>query len=618
MVESIEFPKVRVYQEFTSAGLARVKPLMLSCSVAEAYQIETKAFAGQYLGGSTVYGYPNLVAGAVVDALETSVFVTDSVLEEFEVTDDAGVTITANSVTIDAAFTAQKKISDNRQIDTSTSVVFVDENANYFTDGVKAGDVLNLITVIGELEIPGSVVSTISDDFIVVRVENSTTLTLDHAPATAENNVEYKISRVSQGNMRVNLSFTAKRTDTGYFEFSNTQEIENGVGKITPANPLAQACALQLDHTDGLVAGYLIAEDTTAEHRLAAEALETTDVYAIAVYSKVGAAHSLWKEHARRMSDPEEGRERIVIINPEIRDYDEYQAVSITGQTEAASYVFTDAGALFITNGVPVGAILKFTVAQLYGGDAVTTMAIKEILSETTVKTVVAADATITDISYEVRSNTYVKEEKARNLYDLGKSYSFRRVIMSVPDKAQISDTVVDGGVYGAVLSGAISGNTPGQPFTEYPFGGIDRVIGSTDTFNESLLQIIAGGGGMIFYQRETGAPVQIKRQVTTDTSTLENMELSITVALDYGAKYFRAIFKNTLGRYNITDSFIRDKAYPLANGVIAYLKEKQIWGPGTSIVNITQNESSPDNLDVRVSVEVFYPNNFINIYLVV
>jgi hypothetical protein len=81
-----------------------------------------------------------------------------------------------------------------------------------------------------------------------------------------------------------------------------------------------------------------------------------------------------------------------------------HQALSATGSVLLSSDVFTDANALFQTNKVPVGVKLKFTAPVDLGGNSVSEITIAEILTETTVRMVATADATVGAIGYTVES----------------------------------------------------------------------------------------------------------------------------------------------------------------------------------------------------------------------
>jgi hypothetical protein len=88
-------------------------------------------------------------------------------------------------------------------------------------------------------------------------------------------------------------------------------------------------------------------------------------------------------------------------------NYLTYQATSSTGSTTAASDVYEDLNAQFITNSVPEGAVLKFATPQSYNSESVSEIAIDEILSETQVKTILPADNTASGVTYEVISSGY-------------------------------------------------------------------------------------------------------------------------------------------------------------------------------------------------------------------
>jgi hypothetical protein len=315
-------------------------------------------------------------------------------------------------------------------------------------------------------------------------------------------------------------------------------------------------------------------------------------------------------------------RERIVLVTQEILDKIVYQEEETTGSTSIGSDVFTDANAQFLTNGVPIGAILKFTTPQGFGGQPVTEIVIKAILSETTVEVVATADATVPAITYTVETRPFTKLQQALNVQALSKGFKERRVVNSVPDIAEVldEDTEIDipGYFVNCCTSGLISGSNPAQGFTNFPLAGITGLKKSNFYFNETQLGVMAAGGTYIYIQETVQSPIISRHQLTTDVQSIERRELSITKAVDFTAKYLRNRIRGLIGINNITDNFLNNILRPQVNGIIEDLVEDRIVGRGTRITRLVQDENQPDTVKVDIQMDVLFPANYIDFTLII
>lgn len=622
MVETLEKPDVRVFQEFGPESPTLIRPTLEAAIVGESFQIETKKLAGQYFGAIVSFAYPGIRLGAAVDTSKTKAFLQQGT-DEFDITAAAGVVISPSSVDLPASLIPEKTVSGQRQVSTVAGSSFIDLNADFVADGVKVGDLLRFVVSAPELIQGDSSVSTQTGDFLVLNVVSDTELEVDPV-LVDEAKIEYNIDRKGTSTGDVLISYTAQRTDgVGIlFEHQTTTQIENDLGAIVPENPLAYAVFLAGLHTDGVVASTMVAADSVTEHAKASEFLESKEVYGIVPLTQNPAIHQIWQQHVDQQSRPEGKKERIVLINNEIKDKEIYQTQSTTGETTATSDLFDDPNAKFLTNAVPVGARLKFAVAQTFGGTPVTEIAIKSVISETQVEVIATADATVAAIDYTVESPDFTKLQKAVNLQGIGKGFQNRRVVMVVPDIAEVSVDSTEQDVAGyflaAAVAGLISGSSPSQGFTNFPFAGFLGLKNSNFFFNETELGAIAAGGGFIFIQETLGAPLTVRHQLTTDVTSIQRRELSIVKAVDFVSKFLRNRIRNLIGIHNITPNFLDNILTPQVNGIIQDMVEDRIIGRGTKITRLVQDELQPDTVKVDITLEVLFPANFVDFTLLI
>lgn len=625
-LEILERPDVRVFQEFGPESPTVIRPLLEGCIVGQCFQIEEKALAGAYFGALASYLYPNKKVGAIVQLSEVEVFLQQG-SDEYDVTSQlvlAGGTITATDVDFPAAFAPQKDIVAQRQVSPVAGTVLEDPNTDFITLGVKPGDILQFVTVALDLIKPDSVVSAQAGNYTVLNVlsENS----IEVSPVLIdETKVEYKIIRQGTQSGDVLISYRALRVDLvgQLIEMQNSDEREQLLGPADALkNPLSFGVMLAQLHTDGIVAAVAIEADTLAEFTEAAEFLESKEVYGIVPLTFRQDVHQMFQKHVVSMSAPSAKRERCVFVTQEILDKVVYQAQSLTGSTLIGSDTFTDAGALFLTNGVPIGAILKFAVPQGFGGSPVTEIVIKAILSETTVQVVATADATVAAIDYTVETRPFTKLQQALNIQALSKSIKERRVINSVPDIAEIladsSEIDIPGYFVNCCTTGLISGSNPAQGFTNFPLAGITGLKHSNFYFSETQLGVIAAGGTYIYMQETVQTPIISRHQLTTDVQSIERRELSIMKAVDYMAKYLRSRIRALIGINNITDNFLNNILRPQVNSIIEDVVEDRIMGRGTRITRVVQDETQPDTVKVDITLDVLFPANYIDFTLII
>jgi hypothetical protein len=624
VLEVLERPDVKVFQEFGPEAPSLIRPLLEAAIVGEAFQIVEKGEAGEYFGGAETFQYPGKITGAVVQVAEVEVFLQQGT-DEFDITAAAGVVIDATDVDLPATLIPEKDIVAQKQVaGTLAGALFVDEEADFVSDGVRPGDILNFILLAPSLIEPDSVISAQSGDFTVLNVNSPTELEITPV-LIAETKVEYKVIRKGTSSGDVKITYRALRVDLGgqLTEVQDNNDREAQLGPADPLlNPLSYGVFIALLHTDAVVSATAISSDTLSDWTTAAEFLESKEIYAIVPLTHRADVHQMFQQHVNQMSEPENKKERIVIVNPEILDKIVYQPLSAAGSVTISSDVFTDLTAQFQQNGVPVGARLKFPTPVSIGGGPVSEVAIAAVLSETTVRMIAAADATVGSISYTVESPDFTLLQKALNIQGIGKAFQDRRVVMVVPDIAVVSSNggEVDAPGYflGAAEAGLISGTSPSQGFTNFPFAGILALKNSNFTFNETQLGVMAAGGGHIFIQETLGGAVTVRHQLTTDVTSVQRRELSIVKTIDFMAKFLRNRIRRLIGINNITDTFLNNILRPQTNGIIEDLVEDRIIGRQTKITRLIQDPVQKDTVLIDITVEVLFPANFINYTLII
>lgn len=213
------------------------------------------------------------------------------------------------------------------------------------------------------------------------------------------------------------------------------------------------------------------------------------------------------------------------------------------------------------------------------------------------------------------------KDKIADTIAAWGSAYRNRRLFMVIPDwVGQSVEGVVskiEGWYLCSAIAGMIAGQPPQQGFTNYPITGFSSVQKLTSKFfTNRQMNRMAAGGTYIVLQDVDGAPLYCRHQLSTDTTTIEKREQSITRCVDYSAKFFRTLLTPYIGIFNITKPFI-DNLSIIIQGAINYLVENGVL-IGATLASISQDTDSPDTLNIEIDEDVPYPCNYIKVRLVI
>lgn len=192
------------------------------------------------------------------------------------------------------------------------------------------------------------------------------------------------------------------------------------------------------------------------------------------------------------------------------------------------------------------------------------------------------------------------------------------RVAVIYPDKA--TRVLSDGNSYilkapfiCAAIAGWKAAQTIDRSYTKAQLFNFDTLVGISMTRTQKNL--LAGKGVMVLEQTAQGAPVIIRHGLTTNMSSLQLREFSITEVGDYVAKYFRAGLSDYIGVYNITSDFIT-RLKGSANALISQLIKLNVLLDGSRISQLAQDPDQPDRIILQLVGDVPYPCNNIAITL--
>jgi hypothetical protein len=393
-------------------------------------------------------------------------------------------------------------------------------------------------------------------------------------------------------------------------------------------------------------------EGTLAAYTQVASFIEAQEVYAISALTHDETVAQMFKAHLELMESPEQKGERILFFNPSVptRGNDAVMASGLNGSTNLTPNTFildvNPASALIaagINPALPIpvsaGLYLQITVGGVVRKYAITgvngvvvTATVTFTGSQNTdgfyTTTPLTEQLTAEAYSLEVRGAPLVlpgstlpdKDAIAAAVQGKGQAYGYRRMFYIFPDKVTASvngvDTLLDAYYAASAIAGMCAHFPPQQGFTNMPMVGFSGVQGSQDTYSNRQLNVMAAGGVYILVQDATGAPIISRMQLSTDTTTIEKRELSITKIVDFTSKFLRAGLRNFIGTFNITQPFL-DTVSTVIHGMLKFLEENGVLISG-DLNNIIQSTDQPDTVLVDVLLDVPFPCNYIRLTLII
>lgn len=451
--------------------------------------------------------------------------------------------------------------------------------------------------------------------------------------------------------LRLDVTPAKRASDFNLVRVGRLTALEDELAPIDTQNPLALGMYFAMLNAPGLeVTGCGVDEVNDAAPTGTADAyarsfefLESKEIYSVVPMTHSPDVGSIAATHANIMSEPANGLERIVLLNPMRPSRKSATLVASGARANVAgggvNIVETglaNLGALLAAAGKPGPAYgIEDNLYIMFEGDSK-----HYLIASASGGTLTIEDGPLTDnedgfyfdnggtpifddmivdrpFTVAIRGSALAnRTDEAVAYADLGRGYRSKRVIVTVPDTVKTTldglEAAVPGYYAAAAIAGRKASKNPSQPLTEDSLAGFTGVVGSQERYSEPQLRIMAGGGLWILYQEAEGQPIRTRHQLTTDVSTLLARESSITDALDYAAKTLRSTFRNFVGRFNITTGLI-EALNLVCDGVADFFLQSGLFA-SFNVVELKQNVDNPDELSVIVDIETLKPLNKIRV----
>ena len=213
------------------------------------------------------------------------------------------------------------------------------------------------------------------------------------------------------------------------------------------------------------------------------------------------------------------------------------------------------------------------------------------------------------------------KYQMATWIRDISKGFGDRRMTHIYAPAVGVTDdgvtiTPVPGYYFACAYAGATQSELPQMGFTNRPFAGFARVFFTNDYFTESHLNVIAEGGTTIVIQPRALAPLTVRHQLTTDMTSIEKREYSVTKNLDHMAKTARITFRPYIGRYLINDDTL-NILYSVGNALVERWKRDGQVITG-SVDKFQVDPTQADKVFACFYLKVPIPLNYIRLIFVI
>ncbi len=211
------------------------------------------------------------------------------------------------------------------------------------------------------------------------------------------------------------------------------------------------------------------------------------------------------------------------------------------------------------------------------------------------------------------------------NIKNRTESIDNHGVVSIFPDKAEVSindEDILIPGYYVAAITNAVMAHLPPQQgLSNLSYSSIKRVIGSSFYFTDGELDEIASSGVYVLLQQNYSTRPYVLRQLTTDVSSLETMEINKVRCLDYATLAFAAVLDDFVGKRNVNTENITDieRLLNSTGNTMVGTTEHQYLGPVITefeIVDVFIPDGEKDAISCIVDVETPTSLNKIRLFV--
>lgn len=415
-------------------------------------------------------------------------------------------------------------------------------------------------------------------------------------------------------------------------------QVEALLGKVDPDNPLAQGVYDAALNSNGATVYFsgVLSNDLDGYEGVLTNARKTNTYYGLVPLTFDRTIHDAVVAHVNAMSTPENAKWRVGWVSVPLTEtellYDLQEdettwKATITDDPFATGTQYrlvTITGATFLTDGVrPTDNLLINFTTNSSGKTVYDRYEVAEVRTEETLVLTSGPSAAINVAVKAQIERVFTKDEQIDALSRVGSDYNNRRVRPVFPPVTKNGSTVKNGYFLAAALAGLRSGVVPHQGLTNTVVLGFTDLTLAVRTFTDTQLNRLAEQGYWICTQSVVGATPYVRHQLTSDSSSLNTSEDSVTTNVDSISYGLMAALEPFIGKYNVHTnavfamrSAVFDELSFRATNTYTVRAGNQLIS--FEILQFEQSATFKDRVLVRIKLEVPYPINFIDLTLVV
>ena len=419
---------------------------------------------------------------------------------------------------------------------------------------------------------------------------------------------------------------------------SDPLEVEPALGPIVPENTLAYAVYKASLNANGVPVYYMsVLSDDLTGYSDALDRISNEDIiWSLVPLTKNASVIELFQGFINTQSSPinnnwkkgwfSSNAEQEYALYTEDSLGDPIEATisdtSPLGVTDAGNYIYVNApGAKFVMDGgVAAGDILKYNSRIV---DTVKIWDSAVILSATDENLVLTSSAMDIPVASEVE---VYRNASLTDFADIiaaeSGGYSDRRINNVWPDVIKNELGVeVEGYFLCAALAAYRSAAAPHQPLTRAEITGFGDPDRST-MFSRTQLNTIAAGGTWIVTTNLGGA-VYTRHQLTTDMTSEETQEDSITSNLDSISRLYRDNFEPIIGKGNVTPDMLElleGRVFTSFKAIhnLPYPRELGPQMLGYELLELSIDSILRSKVRIRIKPELPLPLNYLDLFFYV
>jgi len=423
----------------------------------------------------------------------------------------------------------------------------------------------------------------------------------------------------------------------------DVSSIDDISGSLHPDNPLKWGVFKALSNSNGTLVSYMSVCDPndSDDWVTVLEQIDgRDDVYGLVPLTRDKTVLDLFEAHVNSQSSAEFGRWRVLWVN--ISQESEMAIVDSSSSTDGEEALATleddpltsgtqytllkvPAGnGAFVTNGVRAGDIIRYLyTTDGFGGTVYTEFVVDAVVNEDTVRLQSGHTAAVNVAQkIEVWRDLTSTEQSVEVAKTLG--YTNRRVMAVWPDTVGSGGLTFPGYHLCAALAGLASGVVPHQGLTNVAISGFDDISRTTDVFNRTQLNTMAGGGVWIVTQNlQTGEVFSRHALSTAEYDNINEREEMITRNLDSISFFFLDTYRPYIGVSNVTPDTLKVLRAEF-NAALQTLRSRNfVQRLGAQLIDgsltrLEKHATLKDRVVAQASLELPYALNNLEIHLVV